>query len=202
MSTRSPMNQRNQNRAGTGMTRKSAASAKPARAAAASVRVVPASSKAKRKQLERGEDLSGLTKEEKKARKAELRRQEDRIYAASNVLMREDPEYPKRRKVFWGIMVLGIVFIAIGWGLLVAFGDAAGGTYQTLEIIAIALAYVCIIGGFVYDMVRIRPIRNQARATAEGMSDNKIEDVLDRAARKDAEKRSARDAKALEKKKK
>ena len=79
------MNQRNQNRAGNGMTRKSAGSAKPARAAAASVRVVPASSKAKRKQLERGEDLSGLTKEEKKARKAELRRQEDRIYAASNV---------------------------------------------------------------------------------------------------------------------
>ena len=71
-----------------------------------------------------------------------------------------------------------------------------------MEIIAIALAYVCIIGGFVYDMVRIRPIRNQARATAEGMSDNKIEDVLDRAARKDAEKRAARDAKALEKKKK
>lgn len=202
MSTRSPMNKRNQEHAGAGMTRKSAGSAKPARAAAASVRVVPASSKEKRKQLERGEDLSKLTKEEKKARKAELRRQEDRVYAASNILMREDADYPKRRKVFWGIMILGIVFIAIGWAMLMFFGDAAGSQYQTLEIIAIALAYVCIIGGFIYDMVRIRPIRNHARATAEGMSDAKIDDVLDRASKKDAEKRAARDAKTLERKNK
>lgn len=202
MSTRSPMNQRNQNREGVGMTRKSAGSAKPARAAAASVRVVPASSKAKRQQLERGEDLSNLSHEEKKARKQELRRQEDRIYSAANVLMREDEEYMRQRKIFWMIMVLGIVFIAIGWAMLLAFGDAPERSYQTLEIAAIALSYVCIIGGFIYDMVKIRPIRNKHRAVAEGMSDAKLLDVLERAAAKDDQKRAEREAKKLARKNK
>ena len=70
MSTRSPQNERNTNPdAKPGYMRKSAASAKPARSAASSVRVVPASSKEKRKQAERGESLAGLSKEEKRARK-------------------------------------------------------------------------------------------------------------------------------------
>lgn len=190
MSTRSPMNKRNQEHAGSGMTRKSAGSAKPARAAAASVHVVPASAKDKRKQLERGEDLSGLSREEKKARKAELRRQEDLIYSASNVLMKEDPEYKPRRTKFWIVMALGLVFILIGWALLMVYGEDSGGMYQKIEFAAIAMAYVCIIGGFIYDMVRIRPIRNQARATAEGMSEAKLNDVIERAMAKDAERKA------------
>ena len=51
MSTRNPMNKRSQAQQSgemTGFTRKSAGSAKPARAAASSVRVVPASAKEKR----------------------------------------------------------------------------------------------------------------------------------------------------------
>ncbi|MDY2777475.1 MAG: hypothetical protein SOU51_03770 [Collinsella sp.] len=200
MSTRSPMNKRNQEREGSGMTRKSAASAKPARAAAASVRVVPASSKEKRRQLERGEDLSGLSREEKKARKKELRLREDRIYTAANVLMKQDEDYMKRRKIFWVAMVLGLVFIAIGWSFLMLFGDTPNKEYQTLEIVAIALAYACIIGGFIYDMVRIRPIRNRCRATAEGMSESKLTDVLENAASKDEQKRAEREAKKLARK--
>ena len=59
MSTRSPQNERNTNPdAKPGYMRKSAASAKPARSAAGSVRVVPASAKEKRKQAERGESLA------------------------------------------------------------------------------------------------------------------------------------------------
>ena len=88
MSTRSPQNERNTNPdAKPGYMRKSAASAKPARSAASSVRVVPASSKEKRKQAERGESLAGLSKEEKRARKQAERLQEDRLYAASNALI-------------------------------------------------------------------------------------------------------------------
>ena len=71
MSTRSATNKRTQSHEVTGVARKSAASAKPARQAASSVRVVPASSKARRKELEKGENLEGLSKEEKRARKAE-----------------------------------------------------------------------------------------------------------------------------------
>ena len=70
MSTRSATNKRTQSHEVTGVARKSAASAKPARQAASSVRVVPASSKARRKELEKGENLEGLSKEEKRARAA------------------------------------------------------------------------------------------------------------------------------------
>ena len=60
MSMRSATNKRTQNREYAGATRKSAASAKPARAAAGSVRVVPASAKERRREAERGESLEGL----------------------------------------------------------------------------------------------------------------------------------------------
>ena len=79
MSIRSANNKRVQNREYAGASRKSAASAKPARAAASSVRVVPASAKARRREAEQGESLEGLYKEEKKARKQELRINEYRM---------------------------------------------------------------------------------------------------------------------------
>ena len=104
MSTRSAQNKRTQDKlqgeSRQGMARKSASSAKPARAAASSVRVVPASAKAKRAAAERTEDLSGLSKEEKKARKAEIRRQEDRVYTASNALLKEDKDYVRLRRIW------------------------------------------------------------------------------------------------------
>ena len=93
MSTRSATNKRTQSHEVTGVARKSAASAKPARQAASSVRIVPASSKARRKELEKGENLEGLSKEEKRARKAKQRAKEDRIYTVSNILLKQDEDY-------------------------------------------------------------------------------------------------------------
>lgn len=201
MSTRSPMNKRNQERP-IGMTRKSAGSAKPARQAAAGVHVVPASSKEKRKQLERGEDLSGLSKEEKRARKQEIRRQEDRIYTVSTMLAKDDPDYVTRRRKFWFAMAMGLVCIAAGWVMLMVFGSDAKGIYQYMELGAIGLAYVFIIGSFIYDMVRIRPVRNRARAMAEGMSDAKITEMLEKSVEQEEATRAEREAKKLARRKK
>lgn len=173
----------------SGFARKSPTSAKPARAAASSVRVVPASAKAKRKQLERGEDLSGLSKEEKRARKQEQRLQEDRIYAAQNALMRQDEEYTRRRRIFWALLAIGLVAILTVWLML---GVAT--EMQTVQIVALVIAYACILGSFIYDMVRIRPIRNECRAKAEGMNEKKLTSVIE----KDA---AARDAKRAKRKK-
>ena len=103
MSTRSATNKRTQSHEVTGVARKSAASAKPARQAASSVRVVPASSKARRKELEKGENLEGLSKEEKRARKAKQRAREDRIYTVSNILLKQDEDYTKRRRIWWAV---------------------------------------------------------------------------------------------------
>ena len=147
MSTRSAINKRNQEKlqgaSGSGMARKSTSSAKPARPAGGSVRVVPATAKAKRAAAERGEDLSNLSKEEKKARKAELRREEDRIYTASSQLMKEDEDYSRYRRIWWVLLVIGIV-------------------------------------AFIFDFIKIRPIRNACRDKAAGMTAAKLDDVIAR----------------------
>lgn len=185
MSTRSPQNKRSQEMAQgnrVGMARKSASSAKPAREAAGSVRVVPASSKAKRAQLERGEDLSKLSKEERKARKAEIHRAEDRVYAVADQIMKEDPAYPKLRRTWWEMMILGVVAIVAAW-IAMSMGKGGSG-YTSIQLGLIVVAYVAIIGAFIFDMVKIRPIRNAARAEAQGMSESRMESVLKRRAEK------------------
>ena len=129
MSTRSATNKRTQSREVTGVARKSAASAKPARQAASSVHVVPASSKARRKELEKGENLEGLSKEEKRARKAKQRAREDRIYTVSNILLKQDEDYTKRRRIWWAVLAIGMVFIVAIW---VSFYFVPGGRCPVL----------------------------------------------------------------------
>lgn len=186
MSTRSANNKRNQEKlqgmSGSGMARKSASSAKPARAAAGSVRVVPTSAKAKRAAAERGEDLSNLTKEEKKARKAELRRAEDRVYTASSQLMKEDESYLRLRRIWWVLLAIGIAALVGMWVLLAVMGEQgmASGNGQTAQIALLVIAYAAIIIAFIFDFVKIRPIRNACREAAAGMSEAKLDAVIAR----------------------
>lgn len=183
----------------SGMARKSAASAKPARAAASSVRVVPASSKARRNQAERGESLAGLSREEKRARRQEARAHDDRVYAASNILMRENPAYAQQRMVWMAFMVVGVVFILIAFALLATVGPQADTTFQIMQYGAVGIAYVAVIGGFIFDFVKIRPIRNEARSKAEGMTDARLDAVLERGAKAQEAKRAAKKEKRASK---
>lgn len=186
MSTRSANNKRNQDKlqgvSGTGMARKSASSAKPARAAAGSVRVVPTTAKAKRAAAERGEDLSNLSKEEKKARKAELRREEDRIYTASSQLMKEDPDYPRLRRIWWVLLAIGIAALIGTWVMLAVMGQEGVATSagQTAQFALIIAAYAAIIIAFIFDFMKIRPIRNACREKAAGMTAAKLDEVIAR----------------------
>ena len=138
MSTRSATNKRTQSHEVTGVARKSAASAKPARQAASSVRVVPASSKARRKELEKGENLEGLSKEEKRARKAKQRAREDRIYTVSNILLKQDEDYTKRRRIWWAVLAIGMVLVVAIWASLYF---APGGTVSSpVQMVGIVLS--------------------------------------------------------------
>lgn len=195
MSTRSAQNKRTQDKlqgeSRQGMARKSASSAKPARAAASSVRVVPASAKAKRAAAERTEDLSGLSKEEKKARKAEIRRQEDRVYTASNALLKEDKDYVRLRRIWWVLLGIGIVALIGTWVLLAVLGQDTANmkAAQTAQMALIIAAYAAIIAAFIFDFIKIRPIRNACRAAAAGMSDAKLDEVIARSMKeKDSKK--------------
>ena len=186
MSTRSATNKRTQSHEVTGVARKSAASAKPARQAASSVRVVPASSKARRKELEKGENLEGLSKEEKRARKAKQRAKEDRIYTVSNILLKQDEDYTKRRRIWWIVLAIGMVLVVAIWASLYS----AGMVSSPVQMVGIVLSYVIILGDFIYDFARIRPLRNMYRAQAEGMSENKLNALIERAAAEEDKKDS------------
>lgn len=188
MSTRSATNKRTQSHEVTGVARKSAASAKPARQAASSVRVVPASSKARRKELEKGENLEGLSKEEKRARKAKQRAKEDRIYTVSNILLKQDEDYTKRRHIWWIVLAIGMVLVVAIWASL--YFAPAGMVSSPVQMVGIVLSYVIILGDFIYDFARIRPLRNMYRAQAEGMSENKLNALIERAAAEEDKKDS------------
>ncbi len=201
MSTRSATNKRTQNHEVTGVARKSAASAKPARSAASSVRVVPATAKARRKEIEKGEDLSNLSKEEKRARKAKQRAQEDRIYTVSNILLKQDEDYLKRRKIWWGLLAAGMVLVVVIWISLFALGSNGSTATGPVQMVGIVLAYVVILGDFIYDFVRIRPLRNLYRTQAEGMSENKLNALIERSAAEEDRRRAEKEAAKAAKKK-
>lgn len=200
MSTRSANNKRTQTHEVTGVARKSAASAKPARAAAGSVRVEASSAKSRRKQMEKGENLDGLSKEEKRARKAKIRAQEDRYYTAQQILLKHDEDYLKRRRVWWALLAAGMIVIVFIWIWLYAFGN--GGTLVTgAQLAAVVLAYAIIIGAFIYDFVRIRPLRNAYRTQADGMSNKAVTALLEKDAAEQDRKRAEKEAKKAAKKK-
>lgn len=203
MSQRSATNPRNTNRDEqvTGMARKSASSAKPATANSGTVRVVATSGKEKREQMEKGENLEGLSKEEKKARKAERRQEEDRILAASDALMKADPVYVHRNFISWIIMAISIVGL-VAMLIISNLSDSS----STLQIVCLVIGYGGLIVAIIYDMVRVRPIRNQYQTIAASMSESKLDSVLEKAAadeeRKNLEKEAKKKAKKDARKKK
>lgn len=175
------------------MARKSAASAKPARAAAGSVRVVPSSAKARRKEAERGESLAGLSREEKRARKQEERRRDDRIYTASNIMLKKDPEYKHLRTIFWVLLAIGMVIIIAAWAMMFGLDEQAVQDTYAIQLGCVIVAYVFIIGTFIFDFVKIRPLRNFYRSQAEGMPEKKIIALIEQEAAEPKGKKGDKD---------
>ncbi len=106
----------------------------------------------------------------------------------SNILLKQDEDYTKRRRIWWAVLAIGMVLVvAIGASLYFA----PGGTVSSpVQMVGIVLSYVIILGDFIYDFARIRPLRNMYRAQAEGMSDNKLNAVIERSAAEEDKKAS------------
>ncbi len=188
MSTRSATNKRTQSHEVTGVARKSAASAKPARQAASSVRVVPASSRHAAKSSRRARTSRASLKRRSAPAKAKQRAKEDRIYTVSNILLKQDEDYTKRRRIWWIVLVIGMVLVVAIWASL--YFAPAGMVSSPVQMVGIVLSYVIILGDFIYDFARIRPLRNMYRAQAEGMSENKLNALIERAAAEEDKKDS------------
>lgn len=185
-----------------GFARRSVARAKPAREAAGGVRMVSARSVRSGKQAPSGKSHSEMSKEERKSARRARRAQEDRAAQAAQVLMRRNPEYRKGQRVWWITMGTGLVLILINAAISAFLGGGGDSDYATVAgffaIVCLVLSYGAIIGGFVYDWRKMRPIRNAAGNLAASMTPKKVlqlieSDDRERAARA-AEKAKSKEA--------
>lgn len=166
--------------------RKSAATAKPAREAAASVRVSGSGSGAPK------------SKEEKRAERARQREREDIRSRGFEAMLRADSDYHRAERIWW--VFLGLGFIATIITLVLSYMVPESRDLNTgvgmISAIMLVFAYFCIFGSVVYSFFKMRPLRKQIEAKVAGMTDKKLNEFyLERQAeydRKRAERKAGR----------
>ena len=89
--------------------------------------------------------------------------------------MKQDSRYLSRRRVWWGLLIAGIVCIAVSFAVIYAFGTDAKNYDLTTSVgvistVLLVLSYAIIIAAIVWEFVKIRPIRNESMAKVRGMS--------------------------------
>ena len=163
----------------SGFSRRSAARAKPTREAAGSVRV-ESSSKAE----------SEMTKEEKKAARERRRNEEDLAFDAKRALLNQMPGYETSQKIWWGLLIAGIICTIVAWVILQQLNaQTVGNGYGAASMVIMVLAYVLVIGAFVYDLWKVRPMRRAADEQIAGMSKRRMQRLVDEEAERKAAKK-------------
>ena len=148
--------------------RKTAAGAKPTREVAGTVRSAVDAEP---------------TKEEKKASRAAKRDEQDARYDAQQVVLKQQPGYKKLTRIWWTMLGVGFA-LSLGSFLIVRYlqGHADAEIATTLAAASMGMmvaAYVFIIGAFILDIVKIRPMRNAARDTVAGASRRKLNRIIE-----------------------
>lgn len=172
-----------------GFSRSSAAKAKPAREAASSVRIA---SKPKV-----NDPLREETKDEKRERKRREREEQDLRNRAYDLVLRGMPEYRRSEKVFWVVVGLGMAFAIASLAIAYIFGEQTDLSTPVgiASVATLVAAYVCIIGAFIYDLVRRRPYRKRAEIETRGLTDKKLMELLERDRAEQLEKRARKESK-------
>ena len=177
MSTRNPMNDRyNTDEARAGVSRKSAASAKPKAKAANTVTVVGAAKTDKEKKA--------LAKQKQREERDKARREEAKFYNPNT------ERYKLLRRAWWVCLIAAIVCTILSW-VFQSRGLA------TVTVVTMVLAYVFIIAALVIDLGPTRKERKRyAAAVADKNSpEHKAFKEAEKAA-KEAEKANKAEAKA------
>lgn len=141
MSQRNPMNERYNDENRSGKTRKSAASAKPSTARAATVHT-PAPKTAKQKRQE--------------ARERE-RKQEQRyaVQVPDNKRIENLPEYKRLRRWWWACLAGAVVLIAL------AFFSSSTGELNFLYVYFLVGGYALVIAAFYLEFSKMRKLRKR-----------------------------------------
>lgn len=191
MSQRSPMNPRNVKEEVAGVSKKSAARAKPARDAAESVRVVSAGSTTKK-------PAAGASKEEKRQQREAQHQEEDRINQVTNLLLKQDSDYGKKRRIWWALIGVGLVLTIASAFMMMTFPTEANNTATTIgvaSIVVLVLAYAVIIGAFAWDFFKVRKVHDTAEQKAKSMSPKKRQAIIDADFAAQAEAKAAKQSK-------
>ena len=100
------------------------------------------------------------------------------------------PEYQKSQKIWWGLLIAGIVCTVIAWGVLQQINaNNIGQGYGTATAIMMVVAYVLVIGAFIFDIWKVRPMRKAADEQVAGMSKRRMQHLVEEEeARKAAKK--------------
>ena len=150
-----------------GFSRRSVARAKPRREAAGSVHV--------------GEKpASEMSKEEKKAAKQAKREKEDLLLDAKHAVLDSREDYKHTQRIWWLMVGFGLGASVISF-VTVQYMQRAGVQSKVLAVMATVLmtvAYLLIIGAFIYDIRVVRPLRKQADDKILGMSNRKLKQVV------------------------
>jgi hypothetical protein len=183
MTQRSATNSRTTNPSGTGMAKKSAARAKPARDAAQTVRAAPTKKhKASGAGAGRQANYATMSKDEKKEARRVERDEQDRATSVSNILVTRSDDYKKKRRMWWLLLILGLAMTALSWLLMTVIPDATtnnGSIGFYLAMGSLIGAYVFIIGAFIYDFAVLRKFRKAADSKAAGMTAKKQQEIID-----------------------
>ena len=173
------MNERYTSEERTGVTRKSAASAKPKSKAAASVTVNSA-----KKTPEQRKAAEKAARKEAAAKQREVER---KYYKP------DTPRYKRLRAIWWVMLIA-----AIGCTTLSFVGQ--GALPQWLSVTTLIAAYVFIIGAFVLDFWKIKKERvaYQERMLALEEQQKREEKAAERAARAASKKGKKRSASAVQ----
>ena len=179
----------------TGFSRRSTAKARPVREQASGVRVISAEdAKAGRS----GKKTSEMTKEERKADRAARRDEDDLRNSVANILLKQDEAYQHTQRIWWIALGVGFAMTLISFFLTWIVGRdevVANATYTIISLVSLMLAYVCIIGAFVYDFIKGRPVRRRVDDEVHGMTRKRLETIVREDAEAEAEKRAAKKAK-------
>ena len=182
MSTRNPMNERYTSEEKRGVSRRSAASAKPKTKAAATVYVKPA----------------GKTPQEKKAARRETHRQErerEKKYDKPDT-----PRFKKLRRLWWVLLAVAVAALALSW-------LTRGIIPDPVSYVLISVSYAGIIAAFVLEFTKIRKERRRyaeemERKTKENRAAEKKAKAEQRAQKAEAAEKfaAAKEAEAVRKK--
>ena len=174
-----------------GFSRSSAAKAKPAREAGASVRTGSGSGSRSSSFIGGGE-----TKEEKRERRRLEREETDLRTRAYDLVLKSMPDYRRTDRTFWIVVGVGMVFAVASVVEMYAFGQVED-VLSTQGLIAtgtLAVAYVCIIGAIIYDFAKRRPLRKRAQAQVNSLSEKKLVELFEQERAAQLARQIAKDA--------